>query len=59
MDRRGFLRTTGTQACRVHEKGTQTGDETLSGVQVGSTTAAAIEDASLMFDEQRLGNDGT
>jgi hypothetical protein len=31
----------------------------LSGPQVGSTTAVAIEDAQLMFDEQRLGNDGT
>jgi hypothetical protein len=30
---------------RVHEKGAQTGDETLSGPQVGSTSAAAIEDA--------------
>ena len=27
-----------------HEKGAQTGDETLSGPQVRSTTAAAIED---------------
>ena len=32
-------------ACRVHEKGAQTGDDTLFGPQVGSTTAAAIEDA--------------
>ena len=31
-------------ACRVHKKGAQTGDETLSGSQVGSTLAAAIED---------------
>ena len=36
----------GTQnACLVHQKGAQTGDETLSGAQVGSTLAAAIEDA--------------
>jgi hypothetical protein len=35
----------GTRACRVHEKGEQTGYETLSGPQVGSTTEAAIEDA--------------
>ena len=43
----------GTQnACRVHEKGAQTGDETLSDAQVGSTLAAEIEDAQLMFDEQ-------
>jgi len=31
-------------ACRVHEKGAQTGHETLCGAQVGSTLAAAIED---------------
>jgi hypothetical protein len=50
----------GTQnACRDHEKGTQTGDEPLCGAQVGSTLAGAIEDAELMFDEQRFGNDGT
>ena len=42
-----------------NEKGAQTGDETLCGALVWSTLAAAIEDAQLMFDEQRLGNDGT
>src|SRR5215472_6555531 len=36
----------GTQnACRLHEKGAQTGDDTLCDGQVGSTLAAAIEDA--------------
>ena len=36
----------GTQNTRrLHEKGAQTGDETLCGAQVGSTLAAAIEDA--------------
>src|SRR5215471_2587463 len=61
MQQRGWLQDDGgTQnACRVHEKGAQTGDDTLCGAQVGSTLAAAIEDAYLMFDEQRLGNDGT
>ena len=35
----------GTQnASRVHEKGAQTGDETLCGAQVGSTLVAAMED---------------
>src|SRR6516225_10683599 len=43
----------------VHEKGAQTGDETLCGAQVGSTLAAAIGAAKWMFDEQRFGNDGT
>jgi hypothetical protein len=32
-------------ACRVHEQGAQTGDDTLCGVQVRSTLAATIEDA--------------
>jgi len=47
MQQRGRLQDDGeTQnACRVHEKGAQTGDETLSGPQVGSTLAAAIEDS--------------
>src|ERR1700693_5394486 len=35
----------GTQnACWVHEKGAQTGDDALCGTQVGSTLAGAIED---------------
>ena len=43
---RGWLQDdSGTQnACRVHEKGAQTGDETLCGAQVGSTLTVAIED---------------
>ena len=43
---RGWLQDDGgTQnATQVHAKGAQTGDETLSGSQVGSTLAAAIED---------------
>ena len=47
MQQRGRLQDdSGTEnACRVHEKGAQTGDETLCGAQVGSTLAAAIEDA--------------
>ena len=47
MQQRGWLQDDGgTQnACRVHEKGAQTGDDTLCGAQVGSTTAAAIEDS--------------
>jgi hypothetical protein len=47
MQQRGWLQDDGgTQnACRVHEKGAQTGDETVRGAQVGSTLAAAIEDA--------------
>jgi hypothetical protein len=43
----------------AHDKGAQTGDETIRGSQVGSTLPAAIEDAQLMFDQHRLGNDGT
>ncbi len=47
MQQRGWLQDDGgTQnACQVHEKGAQTDDETLCGAQVGSTLAAAIEDA--------------
>ena len=39
--------TAGTAAHQLtlHEKGAQTGDDTLCGAQVGSTHAAAIEDA--------------
>jgi len=32
-------------ACRLHEKGAQTGNGTLGGAEVGSTLAAAMEDA--------------
>ena len=46
-------------ACRAHEKGAQTGDDTIRGAQIGRTLAAAIEDPQLMFDEHRLSNDGT
>jgi hypothetical protein len=47
MQQRGWLQDDGgTQnVCRVHEKGAQTGDETLCGAQLGSTLAGAIEDA--------------
>jgi hypothetical protein len=38
-------RSSGAQnACWVHEKGAQTGDDALCGAQVGSPLAAAIED---------------
>ena len=43
----------------AHEKGAQTGDDTIRGAQVGSTLTATIEDQELMLDEHRLGNDGT
>jgi len=43
----------------AHEKGAQTGDDTIRGAQVGSTFTATIEDQELMLDEHRLGNDGT
>ena len=46
-------------ACRAHEKGAQSGDDTIRGAQIGRTLAAAIADPQLMFDEHRLGNDGT
>ena len=39
----------------VHEKDAQTGDHTLGGAEVGS----AIGNQWLMFDEHRLGNNGT
>ena len=46
MQQRGWPQDDGgtENACLVHQKGAQTGDETLSGAQVGSTLAAAIED---------------
>jgi hypothetical protein len=47
MQQRGWLQDDGgTQnACRVHEECAQTGDDAFCGAQVGSTLAAAIEDA--------------
>jgi len=46
MQQRGCQDDGGTQnACLIHEKGAQTGDDTLGGEQVGSTLAAAIENA--------------
>jgi hypothetical protein len=54
--RRGLQDHCTTQnAAWVHEKDAQTGDHTLGGAEVGS----AIENQWLMFDEHRLGNDGT
>jgi hypothetical protein len=40
----------------AHEKGTQTGDDPISGAQVGRTFAAAIEDQQLMLDQHGFGN---
>jgi hypothetical protein len=61
MQRSGRLQNDGgaENACRAHEKGAQSGDDTIRGAQIGRTLAAAIEDPQLMFDEHRLGNDGT
>jgi hypothetical protein len=41
----------------VHEDGAQTGDDTVRGSQVARALSAAIQDAQLMFDEHRFGND--
>jgi hypothetical protein len=41
----------------AHEQGAQTGDDTIFGSQVGRALSAAIQDAQLMFDEHRFGND--
>jgi hypothetical protein len=61
MQQRGRLQNDGgaENACRAHEKGAQSGDDTIRGAQIGRTLAAAIEYPQLMFDEHRLGNDGT
>src|SRR5437016_5843358 len=61
MQQSGRLQNDGgaENACRAHEKGAQSGDDTIRGAQIGRTLAAAIEDPQLMFDEHRLGNDGT
>jgi hypothetical protein len=61
MEQSGRLQNDGgtENACRAHEKGAQSGDHTIRGAQIGRTLAAAIEDPQLMFDEHRLGNDGT
>jgi hypothetical protein len=61
MQQSGRLQNDGDaeNAARVHEQGAQTGDNPIRRPQVGRTFPAAIEDAQLMFDEHRLGNDGT
>src|SRR6266851_737967 len=61
MQQSGRLQNDGgaENARRAHEKGAQTGDDTIRRAQIGRTLAAAIEDPQLMFDERRLGNDGT
>ena len=46
-------------ACRAHEKGAQTSDDTIRGAQVRSTLAAAIEDQQLMPDQHGFGYHGT
>ena len=57
MQQSGRLQNDGgaENACRAHEKGAQSGDDTIRGAQIGRTLAAAIEDPQLMFDEHRLG----
>jgi hypothetical protein len=45
------------KASPAHEQGAQTGDDTIFGSQVGRALSAAIQDAQLMFDEHRFGND--
>jgi hypothetical protein len=52
MQQSGRLQNDGgaENACRAHEKGPQSGDDTIRGAQIGRTLAAAIEDPQLMFD---------
>ena len=45
-------------ACPAHEKGPQTGDNTIRGAQVRRTLAAAIEDQELMSDQHGFGDHG-
>ena len=53
MQQSGRLQNDGgaENACRAHEKGAQTGDDTIRGAQIWRTLAAAIEDQQLMFGE--------
>ena len=46
-------------ASSANEKSTQAGEDTVGSAQVGSALSAAIENQQLMFDKNRLGNDGT
>jgi hypothetical protein len=61
MQQSGRLQNDGgaENACRAHEEGAQTGEDSIRGAQIGRTLAAAIENPQLMFDEHRLGNDRT
>jgi hypothetical protein len=61
MQQSGRLQNDGgtENACRAHEKGTQTGDDPIGGAQVGRTLSAAIEDQQLMPDQHGFGNNGT
>jgi hypothetical protein len=43
----------------AHEPCAPTGNDPIYRAQVGRALAAAIEDQQLMFDEHRLGHDGT
>jgi hypothetical protein len=59
MQQSGRLQNDGRaeKASPAHEQGTQTGDDTIFGPQVGRALSAAIKDAQLMFDEHRFRND--
>jgi hypothetical protein len=50
MQQSGRLQNDGgaENACRAHEEGAQTGEDTIRGAQIGRTLAAAIEDQQLM-----------
>src|SRR4051794_14453461 len=45
-------------ACAAHEQGAQTGDDPVSGAQIGGTSAIAIEDQQLVPNQRRFGNNG-
>jgi hypothetical protein len=53
MQQSGRLQNDGRaeKASPAHEEGAQTGDDTVSGSQIGRALSAAIKDAKLMFDE--------
>ena len=56
----GLQNDSGTEdACRVDEKGEQTGGNVIRGAQVGRTLTPAIEDQQLMADQRGFGYYGT
>jgi hypothetical protein len=45
-------------SCRSHQKGAQTGDNSIGNAQIGSPLSAAVQDQKLMSNQHGFRNDG-